>query len=308
MLTTGPSGSREIRWSPVRSLWLVLMYACAALWAAPTLSLSALLVFLGLSAVLLCLGFSVGLHRGIIHRSFRMGKPLERSFIYLAALNGFGGVQSLIRMHELRDIWQNQNDCPEYFAYRHGLFRDYIWYLHMEYRGAAGPGSRLLETVARDPFYAFLQRTWMVHPVLLGALLYLAGGWPFVVWGLFVRIAVTLTGVWLVNYAAHRHGYRSFEIEGSVEQGGNSLLFGAISMGEGWHNTHHAFPDSARIGLKWWEIDPGYLSIRVLERLGLVWDVRTPDWRLERTEVDTRAGRRIVLSRRTSPGISCQPR
>jgi fatty-acid desaturase len=271
-----PARKGDIRWSPVRSLWLLAMYLGAAIWAVPTWSWGSLGVFFATSGILLCLGFSVGLHRGVIHRSFEMSPWLEHGLMWLAALNGFGGVLSLIRMHERRDYWQNRSRCPEYYAYRHGPWRDYLWYLHMSYRGEPEFEPVLRREVGGDPLYRILERSWILQPLLLGALLYLAGGWPWFVWGLLVRVSVTLTGVWLVNYAVHRHGYRNFEIPQVILEGGNSVLFGLISMGEGWHNNHHALPRSARLGLAWWELDPGYWCIRILEGLRLVRYVRRP--------------------------------
>ena len=125
-----------------------------------------------------------------------------------------------------------------------------------------------------DRFYRFLDWSWMLQSLPIAILFYMAAGWGGVVWGVCARIAVSSLGHWLVNYVAHTTGYQGWSIEGSGEQGRNSILFGAISMGEGWHNNHHAWPNSARMGLEWWELDAGYMSLRVMEKLGLVWDVQ----------------------------------
>jgi stearoyl-CoA desaturase (delta-9 desaturase) len=90
-----------------------------------------------------------------------------------------------------------------------------------------------------------------------------------------VRISVTSTGIWLVNYLVHKHGYQNFELDGCAEQGRNSLWLGALSMGEGWHNNHHAYPRSARLGFHSWELDPGYWWICFMRWSGLAWEVQT---------------------------------
>jgi stearoyl-CoA desaturase (delta-9 desaturase) len=103
--------------------------------------------------------------------------------------------------------------------------------------------------------------------------LYLVGGWPFVVWGMCVRLVVTYHSTWLVNSASHTFGYRNFEVS---DLSTNCWWVALVTYGEGWHNNHHAFPTSARHGLRMWEIDPAYGFIRLLESVGLAWDVRTP--------------------------------
>ncbi|HVR75333.1 MAG TPA: acyl-CoA desaturase, partial [Planctomycetota bacterium] len=267
--------SGEVRWSPVRSCWLLANCVGAVFEAVPTLTCRSFGVFVVTSAVLLCLGFSVGLHRGVIHRSFKTYGWMEMILMLLATLNGFGGIISLSRMHELRDHWQNQSCAPEFYVYRRGPWRDYLWYLHMDYHGPGRFEPALCRELSRKPLYRFLEKAWLPLAMAFGALLYLIGGWRWVVWGICVRVAVCLTGVWLVNYVCHKHGYRSFRLHGCIEEGRNSLLLGVISMGEGWHNNHHAHPDSAQMGIAWWELDPGFTCIRILERLTLVWDVRT---------------------------------
>jgi len=122
----------------------------------------------------------------------------------------------------------------------------------------------------------FFERTWRWQQ-LPWALLFLAiGGWPWLVWGTFVRVTVGTVGHWFVGHVAHRTGYRAFHNRGAAVQGWNSLLLGTISMGEGWHNNHHTFPRSARIGIRWWELDPGWWLIAGLRALGLAHDVLLP--------------------------------
>ena len=82
-----------------------------------------------------------------------------------------------------------------------------------------------------------------------------------------------MTGHWLVGYFAHNRGPRSWHLEGAGVQGYNVPYCGLITMGEAWHNNHHAFPTSAAHGMRWYELDTSSLLIRGLERVGLAWDV-----------------------------------
>jgi stearoyl-CoA desaturase (delta-9 desaturase) len=271
-----PCAPGEIRWSARRSLWLLAMIVVVAAFGIETFSITAFAIFTLTSVITLCVGHSVGLHRGVIHRSYRTSLFLERALVYLATLTGMGGPLALVRMHELRDYWQNQPEAPEYYSYAHGIWRDFLWYLHYDHHPRTGEELTLdlPEEVMRDRFYQFLDRTWMLQQLPIALMFYALAGWGGVVWGICARVAVSSLGHWLVNYVAHTTGYQGWSIEGSGEQGRNSILFGAISMGEGWHNNHHAWPNSARMGLEWWEVDFGYATLWVMEKLGLVWDVQ----------------------------------
>jgi stearoyl-CoA desaturase (delta-9 desaturase) len=125
----------------------------------------------------------------------------------------------------------------------------------------------------RVPFYPFLSHAYFGLAVLTGVLLYLLGGWTFVVWGMFIRLVVTYHTTWLVNSASHGFGYKNFPID---DLSTNCWWVALLSGGEGWHNNHPAFPTSARHGLKPWEIDVAYAFIRSLQALRLAWDVQAP--------------------------------
>jgi stearoyl-CoA desaturase (delta-9 desaturase) len=122
-----------------------------------------------------------------------------------------------------------------------------------------------------DRFVLFLDRSYVLLQVALGLLLLWWGGWSFVIWGIFVRLVFSWHCTWLVNSAAHMYGYQTYD---SRDESRNCWWVALLSFGEGWHNNHHAFPRSARHGLRWWEFDMNYLALRVLKLFGLVWDVR----------------------------------
>jgi stearoyl-CoA desaturase (delta-9 desaturase) len=86
-----------------------------------------------------------------------------------------------------------------------------------------------------------------------------------------------VTGHWLIGHFSHRRGGQSWIIDGVAAQGYNVGLAGLISMGESWHNNHHAFPGSAKMGLFPGQIDLGWWLIRTFETIGLATNVKTPD-------------------------------
>jgi fatty-acid desaturase len=117
----------------------------------------------------------------------------------------------------------------------------------------------------------------MVQQLPWAVLFFALGGMPWLVWGIAVRVAASVTGHWLVGYFAHNRGPRSWHIRGAGVQGYNVPYCGLITMGEAWHNNHHAFPGSARLGLGAGETDPGWWVLMALARLGLVWGIKTPE-------------------------------
>jgi stearoyl-CoA desaturase (delta-9 desaturase) len=264
----------RVRWDPARSLWFGGITLVALVGAVPAFTPGAFALFAATTALSLCTGHSVGIHRGLIHRAYRVPRPLEYALVYVGVLVGLGGPLGLVRMHATRDFHQNQPDCHDFFAHRQPAWRDYLWNLHCRFEHPRPHVPRLEPAVEGDRFYAFLERTWRLQQLPWALLLLWLGGLPWLVWGGFVRVAVGTTGHWLVGHVSHRGGYRGWHNRGAAVQGFNSLLFGALSMGEGWHNNHHAFPRSARIGLRPWEFDAGWWFLCALRALGLATGVR----------------------------------
>ncbi|GJY84952.1 palmitoyl-monogalactosyldiacylglycerol delta-7 desaturase, chloroplastic-like protein [Tanacetum coccineum] len=125
----------------------------------------------------------------------------------------------------------------------------------------------------KQPFYRFLRTTYIVHPLAFAILLYALGGFPFIVWGMGVRIVWVYHITWLVNSACHVWGQQAWNT-GDLSR--NNWWVGILAFGEGWHNNHHAFEYSARHGLEWWQIDMTWYMIRFLEIIGVATDVKLP--------------------------------
>ena len=269
----------EIRWNPAKTGWLVLNLGLWLALGPLFVDAPALIVWALSSAFCLCVGHSVGLHRGLIHGAFKASPNLERLLAYVAALCGLGGPLGLMEVHYLRDTWQSRRVAPAFYSYHHGVLRDFWWVLcndHVAVDDARRLPPGVPSRFADDPFYRLLDATWRWQQLPWAVLFYALGGLPMVVWGVFGRVGVCLIGHWFVNVCAHRWGDRAYQMDDCGEEGRNNWLFGALSMGEGWHNNHHAWPSSARMGLVWWQLDPGYVVVCVLERAGLIWDVKRP--------------------------------
>jgi fatty-acid desaturase len=266
-----------VHWLPAKSLWLSAMTLAALIGGPIYFSWGAFALFLVTTAITVCLGHSLGMHRRLIHRAFDCPLWVERLFVYLGTLVGMAGPFGMIRQHDIRDWAQRKPCCHPYLAHRSRLLRDGFWQLHCELRLAHPPELKIERHVAHDWFYRFLERTWMAQQLPWAALFFAIGGVPWLIWGVAARVAASVTGHWLVGYFAHNRGPRSWHIEGAGVQGYNVRYCGLITMGEAWHNNHHAFPASARLGLRAGETDPGWWVLMALSRVGLVWNVKTPD-------------------------------
>lgn len=267
----------SVHWAPLKSLWFNGM-ACAALVGGFfTVSWASIAVFVMSTGTVLLLGHSLGSHRKLIHNSFQCPKWLEYTLVYCGVQVGLAGPLGLLRQHELRDFAQRLPSCHAYLRHGHSFIVDAWWQLNCELRLAAPPELHLEAGIAEDRFYRLLERTWMAQQVPLAVAFYLCGGWAFVVWGVCARITACVLGHWLIGYFAHNHGQMHFEVAGAAVQGRNIRFTSLLTMGECWHNNHHAYPGSARLGLHPGEWDPGWWVLSLLRRVGLVHSVRQPE-------------------------------
>ncbi len=266
-----------VRWRPAKSLWITSMTLIALIGGPLTFTWGALAVFVATCAITICAGHSVGMHRLLIHRSFKTPVWVERMLVYLGVLVGMAGPFGMIRLHDFRDWGQRQADCHDFFSHRAGFFKDAWWQLHCGIDLAQEPEFVIEERVRGDNFYAFVERTWMAQQLPLAAVLFMIGGLPWVVWGICARVSVSLIGHWLVGYLAHQPRPHLLYVKGACVQGYNLPKLGIITFGEAFHENHHAFPNSAKLGILPGQLDPGWWLIRTLESFGLAHHIGTPD-------------------------------
>ncbi|NEP16846.1 MAG: acyl-CoA desaturase [Leptolyngbya sp. SIO4C1] len=215
-----------------------------------------------------CLGITLGWHRLIAHRSFQVPKWLEYFFVLCGSLACQHGPTEWIGLHRHHHAYSDQP--VDHHSSKRGF-----WWSHMGWIFRQVPASaethRFTRDIADDPVYQFCDKYFLALQIALGLLLYALGGWPFVLWGVFVRLVAVYHCTWFVNSATHKFGYRSFD---AGDNSTNCWWVALLTYGEGWHNNHHAFQYSARHGLKWWEFDATWITIRLLQRLGLAQNVK----------------------------------
>jgi stearoyl-CoA desaturase (delta-9 desaturase) len=238
--------------------------------------------------VLTAFGVTVGYHRYFTHSSFKTNRVVQALLGVLGSMAVEGPVLRWCAMHRLHHQCSDKPGDP-HSPHEHGdglggVIKGFI-HAHVGWMVAATSPARLFRYVpdlSSDKLNRFMDRTFAVWALLGLALPTVAGGlitmsWTGAllgfIWGGLVRVFLVHHVTWSVNSVCHIWGSRPFR---SHDHSRNNFLFGVLAMGEGWHNNHHAFPTSARHGLKWWQIDTSYLLIKTLEKLGLAWDVKVP--------------------------------
>ena len=219
------------------------------------------------------LGVTLCYHRTLTHRGLRLRKPVEYALAILGALALQGDPIRWVATHRKHHAHSDTQGDP------HGRNIGFRWaHVRWLYKpNDAMPTNDELRRYAPDlyaqPFYRALQYLHGPLQLALAAALFAIGGWPWVIWGIFVRLVVSYHATWLVNSAAHSLGYRSFR---TSDLSTNCWWVALLSWGEGWHNNHHAFPYSARHGLRWFEIDLTWWSVKFLALLRLADRIKVP--------------------------------
>lgn len=273
-------GTIKFSWS--RSLWLYSMLGLGLL-GLPGITLVGIILTIALGTLTLCVGHSVGLHRGLIHNTYGASPTLKHILAALFVFTGLGGPVSWMLLHRIRDYWQRRENTPDYFAYQHGFIQDFWWNLHFRFepvdwnRYSISPESIANDGFIVGPWITTLEQWWFPINLVFGSLIFFLGGWSMFSTVFCLRIALSILGHWFVGFMAHKHGEKRFDRKGETEVGRNTKLLGIVSFGEGFHNNHHAFPWSARMGLKWYEFDLGWYVLRLFKQLGIVWDLRSVD-------------------------------
>jgi sn-2 palmitoyl-lipid 9-desaturase len=213
------------------------------------------------------IGICLGYHRLLSHRSFQVPKLLEYAIAILGALALQGGPIFWVSGHRQHHAHTEHVDKDPYSAKRGFWWSHVLWLL---YPRPEFFNREIYQTAAPDllkqPFYRWLDKYFLLLQIPLALLLYALGGWSFVIYGIVVRSVLLWHSTWFVNSATHTWGYRNFDADDNAL---NLWWVSIVTYGEGWHNNHHKYPNVAKSGYHWWEIDVTWWSIKVLQRLGL---------------------------------------
>eukprot|EP00899_Mesostigma_viride_P025796 jgi/Mesvir1/6400/Mv19495-RA.1 len=241
--------------------------------APSTFSASSFGCFVVLYVITGMFGITLSYHRQLSHKSFKTPKWLEYVFAYCGVQAIQGDPIEWVSSHRIHhaacDTLSDLHTPYEGFWWSH-----MGWLLEDKAIEARTGGTRKnVGDMANDPFYKFIAATYPLHPIGLALVLYALGGFPWVIWGMCVRTCWVYHITWFVNSATHVWGKQVWNT-GDLSR--NNWWVGLLAFGEGWHNNHHAFEYSARHGLEWWQFDMTWLTICLLEKLGLAKDIKLP--------------------------------
>jgi stearoyl-CoA desaturase (delta-9 desaturase) len=295
---------------------LGLLAAIILLWG-PGVTWQALTI-MGVGYILTAFGVTVGYHRYFTHKSFECGPVVRFILGVLGSMAAEGPVIRWVAMHRRHHQFSDHEGDPHsphvfkghHHHHRHkpspgdpheeshnaGVLAVLRGFLHAHigwfFRPLPRDMARYAPDLTADPVTRFVDRTfwvWTLLSVLIPAAVGLAwsGTWMGAllgfIWGGLVRLFLVHHVTWSINSVCHLWGSRPFN---SRDHSRNNVIMGVLAMGEGWHNNHHAFPTSARHGLKWWQIDTSYMLIKALSWVGLVRHIKVPE--PERLEMKVR--------------------
>lgn len=273
LLTSAVAGQKPLALSWRNVFFFGAIHALALL-APWYFSWSALGITIALHWLLGSIGICLGYHRLLTHRSFQVPKLLEYAIALIGSLALQGGPIFWVAGHRQHHAFTEDIDKDPYSARRGFWWSHMLWimYPRAEFFTTA-TYRKYAPDLARDPFYTWLDRYFLLLQLPLAIGLYALGGWSFVVWGVFLRIVLLWHTTWLINSATHLFGDRPF----NTDDGSRNLWWAALlTFGEGWHNNHHAHPNVAKAGWQWWQVDITWWAIRALQAIGLAKKVVMP--------------------------------
>jgi stearoyl-CoA desaturase (delta-9 desaturase) len=240
--------------------------------------------------VLCAFGTTIGFHRYFTHRGFRTRKPVEAVLAILGCMTMQGPLTQWVTDHRKHHALSDQPGDPHSPHVGHeggawgaarGFVHEHVGWLFdnlgMEQGREYGKDlyeNRLVRTI--DRLYVVWVAVTLGLPFLMGYAIggTVGAGLEALVWGGLIRIFLYQHATFSVNSICHMFGRKDFR---SRDEARNNWIVALLVFGEGWHNNHHAFPASARHGLRRWQVDVSWWVIRSLEKLRLVWDVKVPD-------------------------------
>jgi len=260
-------------WNLTNLFWISAIHILAVVAILFFFSWSALWVTLVGVFVISPLGINIGYHRMLTHKGFSTPQWFRYFLVTLGTISGAGPPLHWAAMHRVHhrfsDTGRDPHDSSKGFWYSHVLHL----FSHDAQQSDQDNLTAYAPDLLKEPYLVFLNDygTWLAAATL--PLLFLAGGWSWLFWGGFLRVALTWNIMWFVNSATHVWGYRNYD---SRDRSTNCWWVGLLAAGEGWHNNHHAQPACAVHGHRWWELDLSYFYIRTLALFGLVWDIKLP--------------------------------
>jgi stearoyl-CoA desaturase (Delta-9 desaturase) len=274
----------EVIFSPYSVAFLLIHLGCFAVFCTGVNSRA-----LGLGLALYGLrmfAIGAGYHRYFAHRAFRTGRIFQFVLAFLALTSAQRGILWWAAKHRQHHM-HSDTGADLHSPVLRGFLHAHIGWIFLLRNHATDHAS--VSDLAQYKELLWLERHSYLPPAALALLTWLVAGWP----GLIIGFCWSTVAVWHVTFSinslSHLIGRRPY-ITG--DQSRNNWFLALLTMGEGWHNNHHAYQASVRQGFRWWELDLTFYILRALSWLGLVWDLHVPSKTVVRGE--QKLGRRVI--------------
>ncbi len=278
-----PEFHEDILYPATLPFILIHVAALAAFWTGVTVEA----VIIGVALYWIRMfGTTAGYHRYFSHRSFKTSRVGQFALAFLAQSSAQRGALWWASKH--RHHHKHSDTVHDVHSPRHRGF----WYAHFGWIFVRNQGDTdygAVPDLAKYPELVWLNKHPYLPATVLGTAVWLFAGWPGLVVGFVWSTVVLYHGTFFINSLAHVHGRQRY-VTGDDSR--NNWWLAIITLGEGWHNNHHAYMASTRQGFRWWEYDPTYYALKMLSWVGVVWDLIEPPAILVRNE--KKLGRGVV--------------
>jgi stearoyl-CoA desaturase (Delta-9 desaturase) len=283
--TVPASESSAVRRFSVRHIFfitpLIVLHTACLLVFVVGWSWLAIAVF-AITTLLQVFGITAGFHRLLTHQSYRTSRWFRCVMTFLGVLAGQNGPLWWVGHH--RHHHRYSDSALDVHSPKGGFVWSHIGWLFSP-KCVAVPNA-LVADLQRLPEMRFFQDYYYLVSLGYAGVLFACGqaqywhdpaagidGWQLLVWGSVLSTVCSYHIIWSANSVCHRFGSRRFPTR---DDSRNNFIVALLTLGDGWHHNHHFCPSSARHGFQWWELDVNYGILRVLELLGVVWDLRVP--------------------------------
>lgn len=245
------------------------------------------------SHFLRAIGLTLSFHRYFAHRAFQMnrGARFFWAFVGTAAMQKgpLWWAGHHVNHHRFAD-----RDGDPHSPMVSGVYYAHVgWFLNDARHQRLEANNPVVRDFSTAPEIAFLDKFFFLPPVLLALAMYLIGGMSWLVWGFCLPTVTLAHSTFAINTVNHMFGSRRFD---TIDESRNNALTAFFAVGEGWHNNHHRYQRAARNGFYWWEFDPTWYVIRLMQAVGLAWDVQPVPARIYEEARAVRARRHQAIS------------
>ncbi len=261
-----------------------------------TVQASALLVFAvpfsaglvllwAISHFLRAIGLTLAFHRYFAHRAFKMHRVAQFVWAFIGTAAMQKGPLWWAGHHVNHHRFADRDGDPHSPMVSGFYYAHVGWFLNDARHDRLEATNPVIRDFSKFPEIRFLNTYFFVPPLLLALVLFAIGGFPWLVWGFCLPTVTLAHSTFAINTVNHLFGTRRFD---TIDESRNNPLTAFFAVGEGWHNNHHRYQRAARNGFYWWEFDPTWYTIRLMQFVGLVWDVQPVPARIYAEAIATR--------------------